>query len=269
MAVRSDVQLLQKVPLFAGVDVAYLQVLAFSSTAVSIKAGQYLVREDKPVSAAFLLLEGKAEAVQSLGGEEKVAASLGPGAFICAKSMVAKLCALLKCEAVMPDYRKAPEHPFPAGFNDVCAAYTALVESGRDPAQIVVAGDSAGGCLVMGLLAWLNETGQPMPRAAVPISPVLDMAEELPSMRGNKRSEALLVADKFDALKEMYLQGHAPDDPHVSPLRARFDRLPPTLFHVCDGEILRDDKVIEAIERKRSVNPTFAPIRFVFKVEIV
>lgn len=91
MAVRNDVQLLRKVPLFAGVDPAYLQVLAFSSKSVTIKAGQYLVRQDKPVSAGFLILDGKAEAAQNVAGREIVAASLGPGAFVCAKCMVAKL----------------------------------------------------------------------------------------------------------------------------------------------------------------------------------
>ncbi len=91
MAVRNDVQLLRKVPLFAGVDPAYLQVLAFSSTAVTVSSGQYLVRQNEPGSAAYLILDGQAEAYQDVAGNNVLVATLGPGAFVCAKSMVAKL----------------------------------------------------------------------------------------------------------------------------------------------------------------------------------
>lgn len=91
MAVKNDVDLLQQVPLFAKVDPAYLQVLAFSSKRVEIKPGQYLVRENKPLSAAFLILAGKAVAVHEHEEGDRVVANLGPGGFVCGKSMVAKL----------------------------------------------------------------------------------------------------------------------------------------------------------------------------------
>lgn len=168
------------------------------------------------------------------------------GGFICGHPdthhhIVADLCRRLGCEAVMPIYRLAPEHPFPAGFEDVRDAYLALVESGRDPGRIVVMGDSAGGNLAMALVAWLNAEGLPMPRALVPISPVLDMSNTADSLRSNARSDAILVADRFDELGQMYLQDAPRDDPRASPLMADYPRLPPTLFHVCDDEILRDD----------------------------
>ena len=155
--------------------------------------------------------------------------------------IVADLCARLRCEAVMPIYRLAPEHPFPAGFEDIRDAYLALVDSGRPPGRIVLMGDSAGGNLVMALLGWLNAEGLPMPRAAVPISPVLDLANQAESLKTNAHSEAILVAARFDELCEMYLQGAPHDDPRASPLRANYPNLPPTLFHVCEDEILRDD----------------------------
>jgi CRP-like cAMP-binding protein len=99
MAVRNNVDLLRKVPLFAKVDTANLQVLVFSSKRVEIKAGQFLVRESKPLSAGFLMLEGKAEAIREDGGSEVVVAELGPGGFVCAKSMVAKLSPTLSVRA--------------------------------------------------------------------------------------------------------------------------------------------------------------------------
>lgn len=155
--------------------------------------------------------------------------------------VVAKLCRLLKCEAVMPRYRLAPEHPFPAGLNDVLAAYEALVASGREPSRIVVMGDSAGGCLTMALIAHLNQTGQPMPRAAVPISPVLDLRGVSDSIRDNAAKEAVLVAERFQELMDMYLEDHSREDPLASPYLADFAALPPTHFHVSADEILRDD----------------------------
>ena len=91
MAVKSEVELLRKVSLFADVDDAYLQVMAFSSKRVEIKPGQFLVRENKSSSAAFLIVQGNAEAIRQDAEEETFFANLGPGAFVCAKSMVAKL----------------------------------------------------------------------------------------------------------------------------------------------------------------------------------
>lgn len=157
------------------------------------------------------------------------------------RHIAAHLCARLRCEAVLPDYRLAPEHVFPAGLEDVLAAYDALVASGRDPARITVLGDSAGGNLVMGLLARLDRNGSPMPRAAVVISPVLDLSATADSIRQNAARDVLLPADRFDRLNAEYLGGHPVTDPRVSPVLAQYRRLPPMLFHVSEGEILRDD----------------------------
>ncbi|MEM7440869.1 MAG: alpha/beta hydrolase [Pseudomonadota bacterium] len=157
--------------------------------------------------------------------------------------MVAKVCRLLGCEAVMPRYRLAPVHRFPAGLTDVIAAYEGLIASGRDPGQITVMGDSAGGCLMMGLLAHLNTTNQPMPASAVAISPVLDLTGQSESLRQNAASDAFLVADRLDDLNTFYMGDDPRDDPRASPLWADFPRLPPLLFHVSDDEILRDDSL--------------------------
>ncbi len=100
MAVRRDVELLRKVPLFAQVDAANLQVLVFSSREVNIAPGDYLVRRKRALSAGFLILDGKAEALMGKRGEEVVVAELGAGAFVCGKSMVAKLAPNIDVRAV-------------------------------------------------------------------------------------------------------------------------------------------------------------------------
>ena len=155
--------------------------------------------------------------------------------------MIADIVGTLGCEAVMPRYRLAPEHPFSAGYDDCLAAYQGLLARGLRPDQIVLGGDSAGGNLVLALLAHLSDTGQDMPQSAFVLSPVVDLAAGFGSMTENAKSEVLLVAERFAELGEMYLQGADAQNPKASPFHADFEKCPPLLMHCCDGEVLRDD----------------------------
>lgn len=157
------------------------------------------------------------------------------------KHMVAYLCRRLGIEAVMPRYRLAPEHPFPAGFDDVVASYRALVASGRDPSRIILGGDSAGGGLVLSLLAYISKHNLPRPKGCFALSPAVDFTRSGESMVENAASEAVLVAARFEEMSQMYLAGQDPKQPFVSPIFADFPDCPPVLFHVADHEILRDD----------------------------
>ena len=157
------------------------------------------------------------------------------------KHMVAYLAERLGVEAVMPRYRLAPEHKFPSGFDDVVAVYKGLLDRGLRADQIVLGGDSAGGALVLALLAYLSDAGLGTPQSAFVLSPVADLAASFDSIRDNKDSEVLLIADRFDELAGMYLGDGARDQPYASPFHGTFDTCPPILFHCCDGEILRDD----------------------------
>lgn len=159
------------------------------------------------------------------------------------KHMVAYLAKKLKMEAVMPRYRLAPEHPFPAGFDDVVATYNGLLAQGYRAQQIVLAGDSAGGNLILALLAHLSDKGMEMPQSAVALSPVVDIAASFESMTSNANTDVLLIADRFDELGGMYLNGGDRTQPYASPFRAKFENCPPIMFHCCDGEVLRDDTI--------------------------
>jgi acetyl esterase/lipase len=157
------------------------------------------------------------------------------------KHMVADLAGALGCESVMPRYRLAPEHPFPAGFEDCLAVYNGLLERGLRADQIVLGGDSAGGNLVLSLIGHLSAQGMDMPQSAFVLSPVVDMAAGFESQKENAKSEVLLIAERFEELGEMYLQNADGKDPTASPIYGDFEACPPLLFHCCDGEVLRDD----------------------------
>jgi acetyl esterase/lipase len=144
-------------------------------------------------------------------------------------------------QAVLPEYRKAPEHPFPAAPDDVRAGWEALIASGVDPSDIVLGGDSAGGNLALVLLSELIAEGAGLPRAAFTLSPLTDMTYSGASVAENAATDVILPAERSGELQQMYLQGHDPGDPRVSPLRAKFDGAPPVYIAVSTVEMLRDD----------------------------
>lgn len=141
----------------------------------------------------------------------------------------------------LPDYRLAPEHPFPAATRDARTAWDALVASGVRPERIIVGGDSAGGALALGLLAGLLAEGAARPAGVFCFSPLTDMTFSGPSFRRNARAEVLLAAERAEEMAEMYLAGHPRNDPLVSPLFADFAGAPPLWLSVGDTEILHDD----------------------------
>ena len=102
MAVKSEVELLRQVPLFASVDPAQLQLLAFNSRKRRIAAGGFLVKAGESTAAAQLILSGQAEALDTAGGDGQAIARLERGAFIGELSMVASLPASVSVRATTP-----------------------------------------------------------------------------------------------------------------------------------------------------------------------
>jgi epsilon-lactone hydrolase len=149
-----------------------------------------------------------------------------------------------RAAVLLPDYRLAPEHPFPAALDDVDATYRWLTrERGVDPARIAVVGDSAGGGLAAALLVRLRGDGEPMPACYVGLSPWLDLAGTGESMHELDEIDPWLSAAMVSPAARSYAGEHALDDPLVSPLYAELDGFPPVLVHVGSDEILRDDAV--------------------------
>lgn len=141
---------------------------------------------------------------------------------------------------LLPAYRLAPEHPFPAALEDAWVAYWWLLSQGMSPGQIVAAGDSAGGGLALALLVALRDAGIPLPAGLVCISPWADLTLHGASVRANDGRDYLNAA-AIRAVAALYLNGRDAHEALASPLFADLRGLPPTLIQAGTAELLLDD----------------------------
>ena len=166
---------------------------------------------------------GSAQAFRHLAGH--IAVSAGVAAFV-------------------PDYRLAPEHPFPAAAEDVRACYFGLTERGFS--KIAITGDSAGGNLALELLVYLatnRASGSEALVAGVALSPVTDLALSGDSWSTRAVADPYFTQPQAAELVRSYLDGHSPEDPFASPLYADLKGLAPIRVHAGSDEVLFDDSV--------------------------
>ena len=142
-----------------------------------------------------------------------------------------------------PDYRLAPENPFPAGLNDGVAAWHAVRAETGASTPMVIGGDSAGGGLALATMLTLRDEGAALPAAAALFSPLTDLVGIGESRRTNDRRCAMFHGRGLGRATEFYMAdtGRDPRDPLASPLYADLRGLPPLLIHVGADETLRDD----------------------------
>jgi monoterpene epsilon-lactone hydrolase len=157
--------------------------------------------------------------------------------------MVSRWCRALGARALLPDYRLAPEHPYPAAPDDCHAAYRWLLAQGHDPRHIVIAGDSAGGNLTLVTLQRIRAAGEPLPACAVVLSPVVDFTLSSRSMVTHERRDPIFRLASLVLMRGMYARPEQFLDPGVSPLFGDFSGLPPLLFQAGSLEALQDESV--------------------------
>lgn len=146
-----------------------------------------------------------------------------------------------RARVLVPDYRIAPEHPFPAAVEDAFSVYRTLLDTGYEPCRIALAGDSAGGGLAFATFLKARAEGLPDPGCLVGFSPWLDMTMTQPSIKRNARRDPLLPANRFRDVAQFYLNGADPAQPYASPLLADITAPPPALIQASRIEILADE----------------------------
>ena len=157
-------------------------------------------------------------------------------------SLAGRLARPLRARVLLPDYRLAPEHPFPAAVEDCHAAYRGLLAQGVDPRNIVLAGDTAGGNLALVTMLRARAAGEPLPACAVLLSPALDCTLGSPSMAEFDGRDPMIRLASLLVLRRLYVPSpHQYTEPEVSPLFADFRGFPPLLFQAGTTELLRDE----------------------------
>ena len=180
--------------------------------------------------------------------DPRVVLYLHGGSYICGspashRSLAGNIAIASRARALVIDYRLAPEHPHPAAVEDALAAYRWLLDNQAAPRHIAVAGDSAGGGLLLALLVSLRDQGLPLPAAGVCLSPWTDLAFTGESWDSKAAVDLVIHRYKEVEFARMYLGGLDPKTPLVSPLYADLKGLPPLLVQVGTEEVLLSDAV--------------------------
>lgn len=155
--------------------------------------------------------------------------------------LAARLGAAAAAVALLPEYRLAPEHTYPAALEDVEAVWRALRASGVPAASIALAGDSAGGGLALALTVGLRDAGEDLPAALLLMSPMLDMSASGESVVDREERDVIFTADAVRATGATYAGDADVRDPRVSPAFAELSGLPPLLVQVGTEETLFSD----------------------------
>ncbi len=161
------------------------------------------------------------------------------------RGLAGRLAAAIGCVALLPDYRLAPEHRFPAAVDDAVKAYRHLLGEGIEPGHIVIAGDSAGGGLTIAAAIAIRDSGLPQPGCLFAISPWANLGQSGAAYAA-VLDDPMLTRQGLQDFADAYLQGEAADHPLASPALGDLHGLPPMLLQAGGAEILASDTTLLA-----------------------
>ena len=202
------------------------ETVTVSPVDVESVQAEWIVPEGAAEGAAMLYLHGGGFVFGGLDSHRDIACRLAQAAGL---------------RTLLIDYRLAPEHRFPAALEDAITAYRWLLDGGQAADRLVVAGDSAGGGLSVALMTQLKSLALPLPKAAVLMSPWVDLANTGDSMARNADLDAMLSPQALEKFASLYLDGQDANSPLASPLYADLSGLPPVQVLVGSDEVLLSD----------------------------
>jgi acetyl esterase/lipase len=187
---------------------------------------EWSTTEDTDPGSAILYLHGGGYVIGSLDSHRHLAA---------------EICRTAAIRTLAIDYRLAPEHPFPAAVEDAVTAYRYLLDTGVAPSRIALAGDSAGGGLVVGGMLAIRAAGLALPGCGWCISPWVDMESLGASFVDRAAADPTVQKAGILEMASLYLGGADPRSPFAAPIYGDLRGLPPLLLQVGAAETLLDD----------------------------
>lgn len=163
------------------------------------------------------------------------------GSCVYARTLTTKLATTTSMDVLSFDYRLAPEHPYPAATEDAMQVWNHLMLLGYGARDIILAGDSAGGNLVLSLMLRLKQENRLLPRGAVLMSPWTDLTSSGKSHVAKASIDPVLNAGYLQEMITNYAPGRDLTNPLISPLFGNFEGFPPVYIQVGSNEILLDD----------------------------
>jgi monoterpene epsilon-lactone hydrolase len=157
------------------------------------------------------------------------------------KPLMGALAVAADARVLAPEFRLAPEHPFPADLDDARRAYQWMLDTGTPADQVVVAGDSSGCGVVMALLLSLKQENLPLPGGALLFCPWVDLSGTVLASLAATDEQVAILLEQIRGHVGSYLDGHPIDDPVLSPLTADLSGLPPMLIQAATGDPQRED----------------------------
>jgi epsilon-lactone hydrolase len=152
------------------------------------------------------------------------------------RPLAGALAAAAEATIVLPEYRLAPEHPFPAALDDAQRAYLWMLDQGGAPERMTLAGDSSGAGLALSLLIGLKREGLPQPGRVVLLCPGCDLTFAGFRRRASRDAEPVIDLEMMRRFATAYLGGHPSDDPLLTPVTTDLTGLPPMLIQAGTGD---------------------------------